>query len=159
MNRHWLPLLTFALLLGCNSSALTTDSSNDEAATSETFGGPSEPRKLDSAQAVSAILQKRWTMDYIHEFCVPERRHNPAYQGLVTEGARWEGKIHEDNTDFDSISWYGNMSDGQLISYSLSAQKGDSYWLLEIGNAKSLATPPETAPDPAQPHFSGTGNN
>ena len=159
MNRSCALIFAFALLFGCNNSAQNTDSSSENAAITEVIGSHDEPRKeLNSADAVTAMLQKRWTVDAIQEFCISERRHNPAYQGLVMEGPTWDGEIHVGKTDFDRISWYGNISNGRLVDYSLSARRADNYWLLEIGNMESLATLPETAPDPTQPHFSGTAN-
>jgi hypothetical protein len=116
-----------------------------------------EQLDLSSADAVTAALEKRWSLDAIKTFCIPERRHNTGYQNLVAaEGETWGGALYEnEKTGFDSITWYGAAVDGKLFHYSLNVNRGDDWWLLEIGNAKYFDTPPDVSPDPSQPHFVG----
>lgn len=114
--------------------------------------------KFTSADEVTAALEDRWPLDAVKTYCIPERRHNPMYQNLVTDmGVTWEGELYKNiPTGFDSISWYGTAVDGKLYEYSLNASRGDHWWLLEIGNVESFATPPDVSPDPSKPHFVGS---
>lgn len=110
-----------------------------------------------SADEVTAALEERWPLEAINTYCIPERRHNPLYQNLVPDmGVTWEGMLHKNvPTGFDSISWYGTAIDGKLHEYSLNANRGDHFWLLEIGNVESFATQPDVSSDPSEPHFIG----
>jgi hypothetical protein len=101
-------------------------------------------------------LEQRWSLADIRTFCIPERRHNPAYQNLVAMNEVWKGRLYEGvDTGFDRIGWYANIEQGQIHLYSLEVQRGRSYWLLEIGSPESLRAPPRVAPDPTAPHFVG----
>jgi hypothetical protein len=116
------------------------------------------PPKLTSPAEVTAALEARWSLDDIKTFCIPERRHNPMYQNLVTDvGETWKGTLYENvPTGFDSISWYGTAVDGHLHEYSLNVSRGDAGWLLEIGNVEAFAKPPNVSPAPSRPGFIGS---
>ncbi|QDT92146.1 hypothetical protein [Gimesia algae] len=150
-----LQILNLAILMtmwGCTPSVPDTPSGNSSEVTTETQS------KFASAAEVTAALEARWSLDDIKTYCVPERRHNPTCQNLVTDvGVTWEGTLYENEpTGFDSISWYGTAVEGRLHEYSLGVSRGENYWLLEIGNVDSFDRQPRVAPDPSGPCFIGS---
>ena len=71
-------------------------------------------------------------------------------------GEVWKGRLYQsEETGFDRIGWYANIEQGQVHLYSLEAQRGRSFWSLEIGSPESLRKPPMVAPDPSAPYFLG----
>lgn len=111
---------------------------------------------FSTAEGVSAILEQRWSIDSIRAFCIPDRRHNEAFQNLVAFGNTWDGELYANtDTGFDRIFWYATTQNNILDEYSLNVQRGNDYWLLEIGNMRTTETPPQIAPDPSQPFFVG----
>jgi hypothetical protein len=118
---------------------------------------PTATPGFDSPEAVTRWLEQRWSLADIRSFCIPERRHNDAYQNLViTTAQTWKGRLYADTvTGFDRIIWYGTVQEDRLQKYSLEAYRGKDFWLLEIGSPESSGTPPRVAPDPSAPYFTG----
>ncbi|QDV17321.1 hypothetical protein Pan153_19560 [Gimesia panareensis] len=145
-----------------NAAILTTvwgcQPTTSDKPTENVTDATTEAQQFSSPAEVTAALEARWSLDDIRTFCIPERRHNPMYQNLVTDvGETWEGTLYENvPTGFRSISWYGTAVDGKLHEYSLNASRGDDGWLLEIGNVKSFAKQPNVAPDPSSQRFIGS---
>ncbi|WP_339727786.1 hypothetical protein [uncultured Gimesia sp.] len=140
------------LVWGCKPTAPETQTRNASDVTTE------PQQQFTSPAEVTAALEDRWSLDDIRTFCIPERRHNPTCQNLVTDvGETWEGTLYENvPTGFNSISWYGTAVDGKLHEYSLNVSRDDGSWLLEIGNVKSFAKQPNIAPDPSGQRFIGS---
>jgi hypothetical protein len=118
---------------------------------------PTATPGFDSPEGVTRLLEQRWSLRDIRSFCIPERRHNPAYQNLViTSPDVWKGRIYPDQrTGFDRISWYATVSNGLFQEYSLEAYRGDDFWLLEIGGPETVRNPPQVTPSPSEPCFIG----
>jgi hypothetical protein len=101
-----------------------------------------QPPLPKCADEITALLEKRWSLGTIEEFCTPERRWNRLDQNLVTDGEKvWRGKLYDGKPmPFDSVWWYANINrDG--IEYSLNVKKGNEHWVLEIGSEKTLRQP------------------
>jgi hypothetical protein len=112
----------------------------------------------NSPEALNRALELRWSLADIKAFCIPERRHNPAYQNLVADTPEtWKGRLYaEQETGFDRISWYATVRDGKLDAYSLDVYRGNDFWLLEGGDVTTMVnTHPRTTPDPSAPRFIG----
>jgi hypothetical protein len=118
---------------------------------------PDATHNFDSPEGVTRVLEQRWSVEDIKTFCIPERRHNPAWQNLVADTpVVWRGKLYQkEQTGFDEISWYGTVKNGKLVEYSLGVRRGNDFWSLEGGSPESVMEPPVVAPDPAKPHFVG----
>jgi hypothetical protein len=110
-----------------------------------------------SPAAFSRLLEERWSIAAIQRFCTPARRHNDAYQNLVPDGPVWEGRLYPGRkTGFDEISWYADTKRGRIDNYSLGVSRGNDFWLLEIGDSKTIREPPRTNPDlSSEPSFVG----
>jgi hypothetical protein len=68
----------------------------------------------------------------------------------------WKGVLFRgQSTGFGDISWYGDACDGVLESYSLGVQRGEDYWLLEIGHPPTLLRAPIVEPSPREQCFLG----
>ena len=148
-------MLNLAILLtvwGCGPASPEPPTNETSAVTTGT-----QP-KLTCPAEVTSALETRWSLDDIKTFCIPERRHNPMYQNLVTDvGDTWKGTLYENvPTGFDSISWYGTAVDGKLYEYSLNVSRGDAGWLPEIGNVEAFAKPPNVSPASSRPRFIGS---
>ena len=122
---------------------------------------PNAKPGFNSPEQVTAFLEKRWSLEDIRKFTIPERRHNDEYQNLVPSGQQiWGGRLYCDQaTGFDSIEWYANVKNGRtedsLREFSLGAIRGQNYWLLEMGNPDSVQKPPNIEPDFRAPTFVG----
>ena len=118
---------------------------------------PTATPGFDSPEGVTRLLEQRWSLADIRAFCIPERRHNDAYQNLVVVTAEaWKGRLYADRpTGFDRVSWYATVRDGHVQEYSLEASRGSDFWLLEIGNRSTVRTPPQVTPDSSSPDFVG----
>lgn len=124
---------------------------------------PNAKLGFNSPEEVTAFLEKRWPLEDIGKFAIPERRHNDLYQNLVTAGFPeiWAGRLYCDkSTGFDSIEWYATIEKGRtkghsLKEYSLNAIRGKDFWLLEIGSPTSVQQPPSVEPDFRKPYFVG----
>ena len=115
---------------------------------------------FNSPEEVTAFLEKRWSLADVRKFAIPERRHNDAYQNLVTVGfsETWAGRLYCDKTTgFDSIEWYATVENDRVKDYSLNAIRGQDSWLLEIGGPgpDSVQSPPDVEPDFRKPYFVG----
>ncbi|MEM8671801.1 MAG: hypothetical protein AAGG48_30060 [Planctomycetota bacterium] len=153
MRSSFVLLLLLPIAIGCSSQQ-----ASDVRKGAKATPTPEEEsqRDLGTTEGVTAMLEQRWSLDSIRTFCIPERRHNPAYQNLVAEGDTWEGQLHPHaETGFDRIFWYATTQDDRLAEYSLNVQRGTDFWLLEIGNLESLKNQPDFEPDPSEPHFVG----
>jgi thiosulfate/3-mercaptopyruvate sulfurtransferase len=103
---------------------------------------------LDSPEAFTRLLERRWPISAIQTYCIPERRPQPLWQNLLAVGELWKGRLHVGlNTGFERISWYATVKGGQIKQYSLEVYRGEDFWCLEIGDADSLRMPPIVAPD------------
>jgi hypothetical protein len=161
MSPTILPLL---LVLGVFVSSCTTpppkspsvESDWPQLARTAVYSTTATP-SLRSPEGVTRLLEQRWSLADIRTFCIPQRRHNPGYQNLVLFSSEaWKGRLYSDaQTGFDRISWYAAVRDGRVETYSLGVYRGGDYWLLEIGNAETVRTPPRVSPDPSAPHFIG----
>ena len=149
MNSRHLTLCSVAMVLalGCHAEESTMPAQQS----------PVTYDNIRSGDELTSVLESRWPLSSVTTFCTPERRHNPAYQNLVVDtDESWQGEIHGDeNANFDKISWYSTVVDGKLGTYSLNAQLGDDWWLLEIGNANTLNSPPDISPDSSRLNFMG----
>lgn len=77
------------------------------------------------------------------------------YQNLVADTPEvWKGRLYANtDTGFDRIFWYATVEKGRVLEYSLNVERGDDYWLLEIGSPETIHHPPQVTPDPSQPRF------
>jgi hypothetical protein len=110
----------------------------------------------DSPAAFTKSLEERWSLEAIRKFCIPERRHDEAYQNLVAMGETWEGELYADKkTGFDKIFWYATVKNGRVATYSLNVSRGDDSWLLENVGREQMGRPPIVEPDASRPGFVG----
>ena len=112
----------------------------------------------DSPSGFTLLLQRRWPLESIRAFCIPERRHNPSYQLLVPmpPSPVWEGTLHGGQaTGFDRIWWYASVTNGQIYKFSLNAENGTNFWSLEGGMIEKINEPPVVTPDPSTAWFIG----
>jgi len=110
----------------------------------------------DSPAAFTKSLEQRWSLEAIRKFCIPERRHDEAYQNLVAMGETWEGQLYADKkTGVDKIFWYATVKNGRVATFSLNVSCGDDFWLLEIVDRDQMDRPPIIEPDPSRPGFVG----
>jgi hypothetical protein len=170
----WLSVLAAVLLTpfvavtmtaaGCKTDKVPLNSTHQEIKSgmlnsdANTFAGAGVKPAITSPASLTQILEKRWPLDAIKQFCIPERRTNPLIQNLVMDAEKtWKGTLYEgDKTKFDKISWYGTVRDEKLVEYSLKVQRGNNYWLLEIGSEEALAkAPADFTPDPLLTRFVG----
>jgi len=111
---------------------------------------------FDSPDALTKALERRWPLNAIRIYCIPERRHNNAYQNLVAYSPVWNGLLYSGvATGFDKIAWYASTNKGRADQYSLGVNRGNDFWLLEIGDESTLQAPPEYSPDPSNQRFVG----
>ena len=111
---------------------------------------------FDSSDALTKALERRWPLAAIQVYCIPERRHNNAYQNLVAYSPRWDGTLYSGvATGFDKIAWYSTTKNRRADEYSLGVYRGNDFWLLEIGDEQTLQTPPDYSPDPNNERFVG----
>jgi hypothetical protein len=118
---------------------------------------PNAKPGFNSPEEVTALLEKRWPLEDIRKFAIPERRHNDGWQNLVADTPEiWAGRLYCDKTaGFDSIEWYATTENGRVKEYSLDAIRGKDFWLLEIGSQASVQKPPDIEPNFRAPHFVG----
>src|SRR3954447_26362808 len=92
-----------------------------------------QPAMPATAQELTELLEKRWSLKAIEDFCTPEHRWNPLNQNLVPDGDKyWEGVLYEGKPKtFDKIYWYAGVRQNK-IEYSLNAARGKDRWCLEI---------------------------
>lgn len=117
---------------------------------------------FNSPEEVTALLEKRWALENIRKFAIPERRHNEGYQNLVADTPEiWAGRLYcGQATGFDSIEWYATVEsrgakEHSLKEYSLMAIRGKDFWLLEIRDPATVQKPPVVEPNFAAPYFVG----
>ena len=111
---------------------------------------------FDSSDGLTKALERRWPLAAIRTYCIPERRHNPAYQNLVAESPVWKGVLYSgESTGFDKIAWYATTRKGRVYEYSLGVNRRNDFWLLEIGDEQTLQAPPNYSPDPNKDYFVG----
>jgi hypothetical protein len=111
---------------------------------------------FNSSRGLTKALERRWPLAAIRVFCIPERRHNPAYQNLVAESPVWKGVLYSgESTGFDKIAWYANIKKGRVDQYSLGVYRGKDFWLLDGGDEQTLQSPPDYSPDPNKDYFVG----
>lgn len=98
------------------------------------------------------LLEKRWPLEVIQQFCTSKNRWDRLNQNLVLDGERsWKGELYRGKkTGFDRIWWYATI-EGKRIAYSLNVTRGDDAWNLEIGGNKSLRSPPKRRLVPIRP--------
>jgi len=136
-------------MIGCRSDTASSSSQGTSAADAkEAFESPAK---------LTQVLECRWPVSAITEFCIPERRLNVDFQNLVTyTDVVWQEDLHaKTQSGFDEIWWHANTEGGRATKYSLNAKRGDDYWLLEIGNEQTVQDEPDITPDPSQPRFVG----
>jgi hypothetical protein len=153
-----LSLLISCLLSGCQKQArqTTTPASSPTAPVPSALSAAEAKAGFGSPEALTKMLERRWPIAAVQEFCIPERRHNNAYQNLVALGDVWRGELYQGvATGFDKIGWYATTKEGRADQYSLEVYRGKDFWLLEIGSEKSIEKPPEFSPDPTKPWFVG----
>ena len=104
---------------------------------------------IDSPQAVSRLLEQRWSPERIKDYCRPDTRHDPSYQNLVTMGdTSWEGQIYPGLTnELGAVTWYADVRKGKVYDLSLNVAKDGEYWLLEIAGPPTLTNKPLTEMD------------
>lgn len=106
------------------------------------LGDEEKPVLPESPEELTKLLEKRWPLTAIQRYCVPKNQFDPKVQNLVINSKKiWKGVLYEGKeTGLDKISWYAGVNpDG--IEYSLNVRKGDSIWLLEIGDEKTMKKP------------------
>jgi hypothetical protein len=104
---------------------------------------PSRPvQRPTSREEIASLLEKRWPLEAIIDYCTPERRWDTRDQNLVPdEEGIWQGTLHEGQAQpFDKISWYARVSDKEL-TYFLNAKRDKDLWWLEIGDEGNLHHP------------------
>jgi hypothetical protein len=151
-------LLISCLLSGCRKGpGLSAAAKPKSTPTATTVVSAAEAKlAFDSPEALTKMLEHRWPVAAIQMYCIPERRHNDAYQNLVAYSPRWEGVLHYGSaTGFDKIAWYASTKNARADEYSLGAFRGKDFWLLEIGSEESVQKPPRFSPDSNEPWFIG----
>ncbi len=148
------PVLMGAMryLLAANPSAKRRPFTVSAAEAKIAFGSP---------EGLTKLLERRWPISAIETFCIPERRHNEAYQNLVADTkVVWHGTLHANvKSQFDKIDWYATTENGQAKEYSLNVTRGHNGWHLEGGNEQTVQHPPKVAPNPHEPWFVGKKNS
>ena len=136
-------------------------------ATANSAAGPAPTKsaaKVTSPEQLTALLERRWTVERIRRFCIPARRAWNGCQNLVPgfhkqpcKGAAvWHGELFKGKTTgFDRITWYGDACDGVAETYSLDVKRSKDFWVLEIGSPELLGTPPLVEPPTNQLCFEG----
>lgn len=153
-------ILVSCLLSGCRKdSSLPAPLAASATPTATPTHAIDAKAAFGSPEALTTFLEQRWPLDAIKKFCIPERRHNNAYQNLVAgfDGpVVWHGTLYPGIvTGFDKIAWYANTKNGRATTFSLGVERGEAFWLLEIGTEQSVKTPPDYLPDPNRPEFVG----
>src|SRR5262245_45360839 len=111
---------------------------------------------FDAPTALTKALERRWPLGAIRTYCIAERRHNPAYQNLVAFSPVWKGLLFSgQSTGFDKIAWYASTKEGRADQYSLGVFHGNDFWLLEIGDERTVQASPDYSPDPNGKWFVG----
>ena len=70
---------------------------------------------------------------------------------FMVDGVLYSGEL----TGFDEITWYASLKEGRADKYSLNVNRGNDFWLLEIGIESTLQAQPNYDPDPGQRWFVG----
>jgi hypothetical protein len=151
-------ILLGCLLGGCrqHSSQTVTPKASPLAPVASAVSAADAKVGFDSPEGLTKLLERRWPIAAINEYCIPERRHNDAYQNLVAFGIVWKGEIHQGvATGFDKIDWYATTKNGRADQYSLGAHRGKDYWLIELGWEGGMQKPPDFSPDSTKPRFVG----
>jgi len=151
-------VLMIGLLAGCATQSNRGEQTNVTPPPAVAVAVSAADAKIafDSPDALTTMLERRWPVSAIQIYCIPERRHNNAYQNLVAFSPRWEGVLHSGvATGFDKIAWYASTMNGRADKYSLGVYRGEDYWLLEGGSEEGVQEPPEYSPDPSKPWFVG----
>jgi hypothetical protein len=111
---------------------------------------------LDSSAAFTRLLEQRWPLESIRQFCIPERRWNTMYQRPVLDPPFLEGALYEGReTGFDKIVWLAHTTNGRVSVFDLAMESGTNTWVLDAGSVENLKTLPSVAPDPHGPSLIG----
>jgi hypothetical protein len=111
---------------------------------------------FDSPEGMTKMLEERWHLAAIREFCIPERRHDNSCQNLVAYGQVWRGNLYvNESTGFDQIAWYATTNHGRAEQFSLGVSRGQDFWLLEGGSEQTVQRAPNFSPDPKELCFVG----
>jgi hypothetical protein len=146
-------LFGFCVLSGCSKKATNAPA---VAASATPAAAVDTGQAFSSPEALTKFLEHRWPLKGVQTFCIPERRHNNAFQNLVMEGSVWRGTLFPNqDSGFEEISWYANTKNGRATIYSLGARKGEDFWLLEIADEDDVKQPADFAPDPKLGEFVG----
>ena len=150
-RRYFILSLFFFLLSGCQkqtSLTVTQTTTSPTPPVASSISAAEAKAGFDSPEALTKILERRWPVAAIQEFCIPERRHNESYQNLVAMGVVWRGNLYQGvPTGFDRIGWYANTKEGRANQYSLEVSRGKDFWLLEIELEESVQKPPQFSPE------------
>jgi hypothetical protein len=158
MNRVACIFFAACLLVGCSKHIQRPLLVNATPSPSPTVAVSAAEAKVafDSPDLLTKALEWRWPLAAIRTYCIPERRHNNAYQNLVAYSPVWKGVLYSGvATGFDKIAWYASTNKGRADQYSLGVYRGNDFWLLEIGDEHALQAPPEYSPDPNNQRFVG----
>jgi hypothetical protein len=158
MNRFVWICFVACLVAGCTKHAQPTPVANDIPQPSPivVLSTAEANFAFDSPDSLTKALERRWPLPAIRTYCIPERRHNHAFQNLVAYSPRWEGTLYSGGANgFDKITWYASTKKGRVDQYSLGAYRGKDFWLLEIGDENTVQSPPEYSPSPNNPRFVG----
>ena len=156
--RNLRTLLLVCLLVGCRAETAPTSPTTSRPTPPVAMGISASEAKtaFDSPQALTEMLEKRWPIAAIQEFCIPERRHDNRYQNLVALGVVWEGNLHQNaSSGFDKIAWYATTQEGRSEKFSLGIWRGADFWVLEGGSEQTVQRPPNFSPDPNAAGFVG----
>jgi hypothetical protein len=153
-------LLGSCLLSGCHKdSSLPTPPAVPATPTATPAPAIDAKTAFGSPEAMTTFLEQRWTLEAIKGFCILERRHNNRYQNLVAgadDPVVWHGSLYSGTaTGFDKIAWYANTENGRATKFSLGVERGEDFWLLEIGSEESVKRRPAYLPDSKLPRFVG----
>jgi hypothetical protein len=146
--------LCLLFFCACNKKSTASVPATTPSPTPIPYSTPKSP------EALTALLEQRWTLERINRFATPGRRHWKGCQNLVAvpvcekngKGAVWEADLFRGSaTGFDRIWWYATVCGDTPETYSVNAKRGNDYWLFEIGDLKVLeTTQPEVEPSPNQ---------
>lgn len=100
---------------------------------SQELGTGSDIVSFKSPKQLASVLEKRWTVDGIKRFCVPETRFNPFERNLsVSRGEVWHGFLHiPAESKVGKVYWHAFVKNGRVDRLSVNVVRNNDHWHLE----------------------------